>query len=939
MQPFDLNTANAAYLEQLYELYLQNPQSLDRVWVAFFADLDSASQAPEQKPGEEGAEHRGTGQERRQRQRTDRGIWALVHAYRELGHFIANLDPLGHNQTSHPLLELSQFGLGPEDLEKGVGSGGFLGHTDGSLRDLLAKMRTTYCRTLGVEYTSIIDKNQRDWLQQRIEPHLNRPDYSAAQCRQVLARLLAAEEFEQFLHTRYLGQKRFSLEGADSLLPLLDSLAEHGAELGVEEMVFGMAHRGRLNVLAHLLKKPYEYILAEFEGASHRERSEEEGDVKYHLGYSYDHTTPQGRPIHLSLSANPSHLEMVDPVIEGIVHAKQDYLEDHQRRRVVPVLIHGEAAFTGQGIVAETLSLSQLEHYQTGGTIHIILNNQLGYTATPAETRFTPYPTDVARQIQVPVFHVNANDPEAVVQAGRLAIEFRQEFRRDVLIDLWCYRRHGHNEADDPTFTQPLMYKEIAKHPTVCELYAWELVGQGKITPEEVEELRRQAREKLEKAQEATRGLQVKPRLSVFSGVWKGLTWAEGNWDADTAITPEQVAQVAAAGTQIPSGFSLSRTLQRLVSARLEMAQGQRPVDWGCAEMLGLGSLMLEGVPVRLVGQDSQRGTFSHRHAVWHDTETGQTYTPLAHLSEGQARFTVVNTMLSELAVLGFEYGISSADPRRLVIWEAQFGDFVNCAQPIIDQFLCSSEAKWQRMSGLVLLLPHGFEGMGPEHSSARLERFLQLCAKDNMQVCYPTTAAQFFHLLRRQMRRSFRKPLIVMTPKSLLRHKSSFSPIEVFTAGKFQAVIDDEAATSPGKVRRLILCSGRIYYDLLEARQARGDDGDDVALVRVEQLYPFPRAELEWVLARYAEVETLCWVQEEPRNMGAWSFVCPLIQHLLGEERRLGYVGRDKASSPATGSYPMHQREQREIVAQALGLAAAPPAEGHEELWIEVAQ
>jgi 2-oxoglutarate dehydrogenase E1 component len=927
MQLVDLNIANAAYLEELYREYQRDPLSVERGWADFFAALDP-----------EGQKQEGSPERRSRRQRTDRGVAALVQAYRELGHFIANLDPLGNNQHRHPLLELSEFGLGEEDLEKGVGSGGFLGHTDGSLRDLLAKLRTTYCRTLGVEYTSIADKNQRDWLQQRIEPHLNRPEYPAPQCRQVLARLLAAEEFEQFLHTRYLGQKRFSLEGADTLLPLLDSLAEHGAELAVEEMVFGMAHRGRLNVLAHFLHKPYEYILAEFEGASHRERSEEEGDVKYHLGYSYDHTTPCGRPIHLSLSANPSHLELVDPVIEGIVHAKQDYLEDHLRRRVVPVLIHGEAAFTGQGIVAETLSLSQLDHYQTGGTIHIILNNQLGYTATPAETRFTPYPTDVARQIQVPVFHVNANDPEAVIQAGRLAIEFRQEFRRDVLIDLWSYRRHGHNEADDPTFTQPLMYKEIAKHPTVCELYAWELVGQGKITPEEVEQLRRQAREKLEKAQEATQGLKVKPRLSVFGGVWQGLTWADGNWNTDTAITPERVAQIAAGGTKVPSGFSLSRTLQRLVSARVEMAQGQRPVDWGCAEMLGLGSLMLEGVPVRLVGQDSQRGTFSHRHAVWHDTETGQTYTPLAHLAEAQARFTVINTMLSELAVLGFEYGISSADPRRLVIWEAQFGDFVNGAQPIIDQFLCSGEAKWQRMSGLVLLLPHGFEGMGPEHSSARLERFLQLCAKDNMQVCYPTTAAQFFHLLRRQMRRSFRKPLIAMTPKSLLRHRPSFSPIADFTAGGFQRVIDDETIAPPRAVRRLILCSGRIYYDLLEARQAQA--APDVALVRVEQLYPFPRPELEMLLARYAEVETLCWVQEEPRNMGAWSFVCPLIQHLLGEERRLGYVGRDKASSPATGSYLVHQREQREIVAQALGLAAAPPhAEGHEELWIEVAQ
>jgi len=913
MQPFDPDRANVEYIEQLYEQYQRDPGFLDERWVVFFKGFEFGYLRSEQEESQE----EGEGREPRMLQRADKGVYGLVQAYRQLGHLIAHLDPLGHNREGHPLLELSEFGLSAEDLDKTVGTGGFLGAGERTLRGLLAQLRTTYCRSLGVEYMSIADKDQRDWLQERIEPTLNHPEYSPDECRRILTRLIEAEEFEQFLHTRYVGQKRFSIEGAESLLPLLDFLVEGAAGLGVEEMVIGMAHRGRLNVLAHLLRKPYEVILSEFEGAAQSDRSDDEGDVKYHMGYSHDHVTPSGRRIHLSLSSNPSHLELVDPVIEGVVHAKQEYLHDHERTRVVPVLIHGEAAFTGQGVVAETLNLSQLEGYQTGGTIHIIINNQLGYTATAAETRFTPYPTDVARQVQAPVFHVNADDPEAVVHAARLAIEFREAFKRDVLIDLWCYRRFGHNEADDPTLTQPLMYQEIEKHPTVFELYGFQLAAQNKITQEEVDEIRARVRARLEEAQEIARKLQVVPHAPVFGGVWQGLTWAAGDWSAPTAVDGKVLRKVIDQATQVPEGFSLNRTMQRVVRARREMVEGKRPVDWGCAEMLAFGSLLLEGVSVRLVGQDTQRGTFAHRHAVWHDVKTGAVYAPLGRLARDQGEFMVLNTMLSELAVLGFEYGISSADPRRLVLWEAQFGDFVNGAQMIVDQFIASGEAKWQRMSGLVLLLPHGHEGMGPEHSSARLERFLELCAKNNMQVAYPTTPAQYFHVLRRQMHRSFRKPLILMTPKSLLRHRLCVSDLDAFIKESFALVIDDGTIEDPGEVRRLLLCTGKIYYELLEARQEQ--EIGSVALVRVEQLYPFPEAELRVVLERHSRAREVFWVQEEAQNMGGWNFVRSRLERILPDDCELVYVGRDEAASPATGSYQVHQAEQREIVERAL--------------------
>ncbi|HCL30415.1 MAG TPA: 2-oxoglutarate dehydrogenase E1 component [Candidatus Latescibacteria bacterium] len=954
MRPSDLNSANSDYIDALYEQYLADPASVDSEWTTFFRGFDfgfrrseeeeeavegtSAATpesvrvapptpiqdlppAPIQAPPPEPSEPvESGGPDRRKRERTDKGVVALVRAYRQRGHFIAQLDPLGNNTTSHPLLELSEFGITDEDLEKGVGFGTFQYKTDGSLVALLDALRRTYCGTLGMDTMTTVDKEQEAWLEAKVEPILGRLTYSVEERRRILFQLIEAEEFEQFLHTRYIGQKRFSIEGGDALLPLLDALVETGSGLGVEELVIGMAHRGRLNVLAHILHKPYEVMLADFEGASREEGAEDEGDVKYHQGYSYDFVTRQGRKMHLSLSPNPSHLELVNPIIEGMVLAKQDYLHDKERGRVIPLQIHGDAAFTGQGTVAETLNLSQLDGYWNGGTIHIIIDNQLGYTALPRESRFTQYPTDIARQIQAPVFHVNADDPEQVVHAARLAIEFRQEFKRDVLIDLKCYRRYGHNEADDPTLTQPLMYADIKDHPTAATLYGQQLVSAGVVSQEDVDGMRGDVQEVLDRCQEKAKRLKVKPRTNTFGGVWQGMTWAGQEWDADTAVTLRTLKRLGELVTKAPDGFHLHRTVERLNQARREMATGDRPIDWGCAEMLAYGSLLLERVPVRLVGQDAQRGTFAHRHAVWHDVETGERHSPLTDMARDQGEFVVLNTMLSELAVLGFEYGITSTDPRRLVMWEAQFGDFANGAQLVIDQYIASAEAKWHRMCGIVMLLPHGQEGMGPEHSSARLERYLQLCAKRNMQVVYPTKPSQIFHVLRRQMHRNFRKPLIVMTPKSLLRHKACVSDLSEFTDGGFQNVIDAEVADVEA-VRRVILCTGKIYYDLLAGLEEKSLG--EVAIVRVEQLYPFPEVELAKVMSGYSNADEYLWVQEEALNMGAWYFVQPLLDDLLPLEAGLRYVGRDEAASPAVGDAVQHQNEQLEIVEQALDIAS----------------
>jgi 2-oxoglutarate dehydrogenase E1 component len=755
-----------------------------------------------------------------------------------------------------------------------------------------------------------------------MEPSSNRPELESADRVQILKRLVLAEGFEHFLQRRYPTQKRFSLEGGESLIPLLDTLIEEGAELGVEEMVLGMAHRGRLNVLANVLRKPYEMILSEFEGSLLAKETTGDGDVKYHQGYSHDRTTATGRTVHLSLSANPSHLEAIDPVIEGIVRAKQSHLADSHCRGVVPVLIHGDAAFTGQGVVFETLWLSELEGYGTGGTIHIIINNQIGFTTSPSAYRFTPYPSAVAKVIQAPVFHVNGDDPEAAVQAARLALAFRQQFERDVFIDLVCYRRHGHNELDDPTFTQPVMYQKINVKPSPLALYREQLVDAGVIGDADVDAYATDFKELLQTAQNYARDFMPRQRLLVFGGLWEGLTWAGEDWSAKTAVAPEVLREIAAAFTHYPAGFSPHPKVAKLLKARTAMVREGDAIDWGCGEALAIGSLLLEGTPVRLTGQDAARGTFSHRHGVLHDVSTGAQHVPLDHIRDGQARFVLLDSMLSENAALGFEFGLTLADPHQLVLWEAQFGDFANGAQVIIDQFIASSESKWQRMSGIVLLLPHGYEGQGPEHSSARLERFLQLGAENNIQICNLTTPAQYFHALRRQVHRTFRKPLIIMSPKSTLRHKLAVSPLRDFTDGEFRTVLDDVAvdgAPEAGvtvereKVTRLLLCSGRIYYELLTARQERVMD--TVAIVRVEQLYPFPQKELETIFAAYPNAHQVYWVQEEPWNMGAWHVMYRRLRRVIPDDRTLGYVGRPEAASPAAGVFKVHQQEEADLL------------------------
>jgi 2-oxoglutarate dehydrogenase E1 component len=902
-----INRANADYVDALYQQYLREPRSVEEHWALFFAGFEAANG---------NGVHAATAAVQPVAARNI-GIFDLIHSYRELGHLIANLDPLGHNQTSHPLLEPEEFGFSAAELDRVVECPSFKGCAHAPLRELIERLRATYCGTLAVEYMDIAEKEQRVWLQERMEPALNQPDLTADDRKHILSTLTAAEGLEQFLHTKYIGQKRFSLEGAESLIPLLDTLIDEGGGAGVEEVVMGMAHRGRLNVLAHILRKPYEMIFTEFEGTFLRADIQGDGDVKYHLGYSRDYTTRGGRKVHVSLCSNPSHLEAVDPVVEGIVRAKQYHLRDTARTRVVPVLMHGDAAFTGQGLVAETLALSELDAYRTGGTIHIIINNQIGFTTAPPEYRFTRYPSDIAKIIQAPVFHVNGDDPEAAVQAARLALAFRNTFKKDVIIDLMCYRKYGHNEADDPTFTQPLMYAEIAAHPSVRQLYAERLTAAGVVTEEDAARALVDLREIFDAARDYARDFMPRQQVFALGGVWKGLQWAGDDWSAHTAVPMETLQRVMDAARSVPAGFKIHPKVKRLTEQRAEMLLPDGKVDWAGAEMLAFGTLLLEGTKIRLSGQDSGRGTFSQRHAVWRDVETNARYVPLDRLSPDQRRFVVIDSMLSEAAVLGFEYGFSSADPRNLVVWEAQFGDFANGAQVIIDQFIASAESKWQRMSGLVMLLPHGYEGQGPEHSSARLERYLELCAENNLQVCNLTTPAQYFHALRRQMHRNFRKPLIIMSPKSLLRHKLAVSSPRDLTDGTFQPVLGEIDPIDPATARRILLCSGKVCYDLLAARRER--DIHDIAIIRVEQLYPFPDKEVAAALQSYTSAPEIFWVQEEPWNMGAWHDMYRRLRRTLGDERALGYAGRPAAASPATGSYKVHQKEVADLINQAL--------------------
>jgi 2-oxoglutarate dehydrogenase E1 component len=891
---------NLDALEAAYQRWQQDPASVDAGWQQFFEGFELGSA----RGADPTADARG-----------QTGVVRLIDAYRDLGHFLAHLDPLSERRSQHPLLELAEFGLEEADLDRTFDTSPFAGLPRATLRELLAALRETYCRTIGVEYMHIQDTRIRRWLQERMEPRRNRPNLPRRQKLRVLMNLHYAELFEKFLHTRYVGQKRFSLEGAETLIPVLDALAEKAAELGVREIVMGMAHRGRLNVLANLLGKPYEEIFAEFEDNALPESRDGDGDVKYHLGFSSDRTTARNQVIHLSLTPNPSHLEAVNPVVEGRTRAKQRLFGDRERKLGIPLLIHGDAAFAGQGLVAEVLNLSQLPGYTTGGTIHVVVNNQIGFTTAPADARSTVYCTDVAKMIQVPIFHVNAEDPEAAVYVSELALEFRQTFGRDVVLDLYCYRRHGHNEGDEPSFSQPVMYRKIRERPTLSEVHTEQLILNGDLTAAEAEAITEGFQAKLQTALKDVKGRP--PRLigmRGYTGHWKGYSPHYSHTPVETGVPEETLRRITTALTCVPSSFTAHPKIVKQLEARRQDFEQRRPVEWALAESLAFGSLLLEGTPVRLSGQDSRRGTFSQRHAVLYDAHTGEPYHPLEHLGPEQARFCIYDSLLSEAAVLGFDFGYSLDTPEMLVLWEAQFGDFANGAQVIIDQFIASGQSKWQRDSGLVMLLPHGYEGQGPEHSSARLERFLQLCAEDNLQVCNPTMPAQYFHLLRRQMRRNFRKPLVVLTPKSLLRHKLAVSPWEELTAGHFLEVLDDPTV-DPRRVRRLLLCSGKVYYDLLERRAQ--EKAGDVALVRLEQLYPFAEEAITEVLGRYRKAKEWVWAQEESQNMGGWAFLEPRL-------RALGfafeYVGRDASASPATGSHEVHVREQRELVEAAIG-------------------
>jgi 2-oxoglutarate dehydrogenase E1 component len=842
---------------------------------------------------------------------------ALINAYRVRGHLFANLDPLGlHRGPPKDEFVLQRYGLAHVDPDTIFATGNLAGPATEPLRSVLERLKDTYARTIGVEFTFLENQEARDWLRERMELTGNHIDLSREQQIRILTKLTDAEIFEQFLHTKYTGAKRFSLEGGESVIPMLDILVERASELGVEEVVIGMAHRGRLNVMVNIMEMNVRQIFAGFEDDD-PETYVGRGDVKYHLGYSLDRKTASGNSIHMTLAFNPSHLEWVNPVVEGRVRAKQDRKADEHRISVLPLLIHGDAAFVGQGVVAETLNLSRLQAYETGGTVHVVINNQIGFTTNPEDSRSTAYCTDITRMLRCPVFHVNGEDPEAVAQAVTLAAEYRQRFHGDVVLDLFCYRKYGHNEGDEPRFTQPEMYAAIDRKQTVREVYIEHLVKTGKLTTEQAEEIKSRRQQDLENALEDTR---KNGNYNLIPASMLGL-WTEYKGgsdldvpDADTRFAREKLDDALDKLTSYPDWFTPHPRIKRFVLDKqrkvLETGEG---VDWGTAENLAFGTLLLEGVRCRLTGQDVRRGTFSHRHAVIFDSETGRRYTRLGHLSPDQAHLEIYDSSLSEAGVVGFEWGYSLDSPDALVCWEAQFGDFVNTAQVIIDQFISSSEDKWHRLSGLVLLLPHGMEGQGPEHSSARLERFLLLCAEDNMQVVNLTTPAQLFHCLRRQVLRPWRKPLIVMSPKSLLRHRRAISTMDELAEGAFQRIIPDDPVVDPSKARRLVMCTGKIYYDLLERRER--DEVDDIGILRVEQLYPLRASELQTRLAPYPKDVDLVWVQEEPWNMGAWYFMRARLPEILGSEQPLRCIARPESASPATGSGASHKLEQQLLI------------------------
>ncbi|OSQ53053.1 2-oxoglutarate dehydrogenase E1 component [Marivita geojedonensis] len=964
---------NAAYLEQMYARYANDPNAVDEAWQAFFRQLgdDEVSVKKEATgpswartdwppvPNDDltaaldgqwpvaPAEIKGAGDKIKAKaqekgvQVTDDAIQRavldsiralmIIRAYRIRGHLAADLDPLGmREQTPHPELDPKSYGFTEADMDRPIFIDNVLGLQIASMREILDIVKRTYCGTFALQYMHISDPEQSAWLKERIEGYGKEIAFTREGRKAILNKMVEAEGFEKFLHVKYMGTKRFGLDGGESLIPAMEQIIKRGGNLGVKEIVIGMPHRGRLSVLANVMGKPYRAIFNEFQGGSFKpEDVDGSGDVKYHLGASSDREF-DGNSVHLSLTANPSHLEAVNPVVLGKVRAKQDQLNDAERRAVMPVLLHGDAAFAGQGVVAECFALSGLRGHKTGGTIHIVVNNQIGFTTAPHFSRSSPYPTDNALVVEAPIFHVNGDDPEAVVHAAKVATEFRQKFGKDVVIDMFCYRRFGHNEGDEPMFTNPLMYKKIKQQKTTLSIYTERLVKDGLIPEGEIEDMKAAFQSHLN--EEFETGKTYKPNKA---------DWLDGRWshldrqDKDdyqrgqTAIQPDTMAQVGEALTRLPDGFPVHKTVARLLESRKEMFDKGEGFDWATAEALAFGSLLTEGYPVRLAGQDSARGTFSQRHSGIVNQETEERYYPLNHIREGQSRYEVIDSALSEYAVLGFEYGYSLAEPNALTLWEAQFGDFANGAQIMFDQFISSGESKWLRMSGLVCLLPHGFEGQGPEHSSARLERFLQMCGQDNWIVANCSTPANYFHILRRQLHRSFRKPLILMTPKSLLRHKLAISKADEFTTGSsFHRVLWDDAQygnsdttlVSDDKIKRVVMCSGKVYYDLLEERDARGID--DIYILRFEQFYPFPAISAVKELERFPQAEMI-WCQEEPKNQGAWTFMEPNLEWVLSrinaKHPRPRYVGRATSASPATGLASQHKAQQAALVNDAL--------------------
>lgn len=921
---------NQAYLDDLYDTFITNPDDLTPEWRQYFDKLTqqverstpdvSHSEIREQflayakhasRMAAQGFE---TGHDEQQELVTE-----LINTYRRVGHLQATTDPLGLAATTkNPALDLNYYGFSAQDDAKtfSVGSYGGLNKATASLGEIVDSLKKIYSGTIGFEYMHINRPDEVEWIRERIEKGWANFKPSSDEKKRLLNKLVVADGIEKYLGFKYVGQKRFSLEGGDSLIPMLDAIINRSAQAGIKETVIGMAHRGRLNVLMNIVGKEPKAIFAAFEGAGIS--NTHSGDVKYHLGYSSNIKTPYG-DMHMVLAFNPSHLEIVSPVVQGSTRARQRRRRDTELKQVLPIQIHGDSAFAGQGVVMETFSMSQVRWFTVGGSVHIVINNQVGFTTSnPKDTRSTIYCTDVAKMVEAPILHVNANDPEAVYFASLLAIDYRNTFKKDVVIDLVCYRRHGHNEADEPSATQPLMYKAIKAMPVPYALYAKRLVSEGVIQNEAEKELVDTYRLALDEGKpivEVSNGHDVAPY--EYSTNWEAYLNTEWTAKADTALPLKRVQQLGAALAALPEGFVVQPQVKKTLEAREKMTAGEMPLNWGYAETLAYASLLEEGYPIRLCGQDAGRGTFAHRHAVLHDQNTDELYLPLSHVSPKQAQINIVDSYLSEEAVLAFEYGYATTEPNNLVLWEAQFGDFANGAQVVIDQFISSGEQKWGRMCGLVMLLPHGYEGQGPEHSSARLERYLQLCAQDNMQVCVPSTPAQIFHLLRRQILRPYRKPLIVMTPKSLLRNPLASSSLEDLTNGEFQLVIPELDKLDASKVDRVVLCSGKVYYELLQARREK--KLENVALIRIEQLYPFPEEAYKAVMATYKNAKEIVWCQEEPQNQGAWLTTQPYLLSLLGKGQTLSYAGRQSTASPAVGYHAVHEKEQAALVASAL--------------------